>query len=919
MTDVIGRDAELVEVQTFLDSPAHGLRALVLDGDAGIGKSTLWLAGVEAARGRSLRVLTSRPAETEQSLAHVVLGDLFGEVGSDVIDALPAPRRRALEAALLREEPDHPVDPRALGVAIHTLLSVVAQEGPLVLAIDDDQWMDASSAATLEFALRRSLDLPIVLLLARRTDTSPTIALEHVMDPGQVELLHIGPLSVGAIQLLLARQTASTFPRLVLVRLHEASGGNPFYALELARVRAESPSRDVGEPWAMPPTLERLVAGRLDRLDVSTRVPLLLVAAAGRLPIDLLSALGIAPEALGPARAANVIDIHAGTIRFTHPLLASGLYDAAKAEERRSAHRHLATVLDDPLERAQHLALGTEGQDESIAQLLDAAALEARVRGMAMAGAELAEHAARLTPSDAPDDRERRAIQSAWAHIAAGSGTVAQSIAREVIRRRPSGRWRAEALFLLRPDDDPAEAIDMLREALKEAAAAPELRVRIHADLARGGRFIRGPAWTDLHARASLRLAERVGDDALRAEALTAVATHGFNVGDPRALDLAIEANRIAESLANPALLNTTGWAVSNILSWSGVPARARAWLASQLEALGDHDEDARGDRLFYLSLVELWAGRWRLASEYARESREITLQYSGEIPHDLLVPALIALHRGELHVARERSRRAMILGEGQLLPNHPAILAICELWDGRSEEALASFIEAEQTADASGLHEPFMRWWRTEFAEALLRLGRIDEADRLIHEWEAAATKLGRDWTVAQAIRGRGAIAAARGDLSAAVALLERAVEQHQEVGDPFGRGRALLALGVVNLRRRQKRAARTALDAALDAFESLGADGWAAATRTELARVGGRTRIEGLSPSERRVAVLVAEGRTNREIASSLFLGERTVASHLTHIYSKLGIRSRTELARQLLPLPDVSPEDASNSPTS
>jgi DNA-binding CsgD family transcriptional regulator len=154
----------------------------------------------------------------------------------------------------------------------------------------------------------------------------------------------------------------------------------------------------------------------------------------------------------------------------------------------------------------------------------------------------------------------------------------------------------------------------------------------------------------------------------------------------------------------------------------------------------------------------------------------------------------------------------------------------------------------------------------------------------------------------LAHVTRSRGLVAAARGDVEEALAVLERAVAEHEAVGDPFGRARALLALGVVSRRGRQKRPAREAIEAALEGFEAIGAAGWAAKARTELGRIGGRTREEGLTAAERRVADLVAEGRTNREVAAALFLGERTVASHLTHIYAKLGLRSRTELARKL-----------------
>jgi DNA-binding CsgD family transcriptional regulator len=177
-----------------------------------------------------------------------------------------------------------------------------------------------------------------------------------------------------------------------------------------------------------------------------------------------------------------------------------------------------------------------------------------------------------------------------------------------------------------------------------------------------------------------------------------------------------------------------------------------------------------------------------------------------------------------------------------------------------------------------------------------------VDEAIARLDAWEAAARRLDRAWALAHTTRCRGLVAAATGDVAAAMELLADAVEQHEAVGDTFGRARALLALGVTRRRAREKRQAREAIEQALAGFEELGADGWADRTRGELGAIGGRTRSDGLTPAERRVADLVAEGRTNAEVAATLFLAERTVASHLTHVYAKLGVRSRTELARKL-----------------
>jgi len=230
------------------------------------------------------------------------------------------------------------------------------------------------------------------------------------------------------------------------------------------------------------------------------------------------------------------------------------------------------------------------------------------------------------------------------------------------------------------------------------------------------------------------------------------------------------------------------------------------------------------------------------------------------------------------------------------------AVLGLVASWSGDPSAAAEWLGKADRRAAELGWGEPSVRWWSADHAELLLELGWLDDADRIVDVWEADATRVSREWVLAHVTRCRGLVAAARGDIEHALALLAQAVAEHEAVGDPFGRARALLALGTVRRRDRQKRPARDAIEAAHEAFETIGAACWAAKARGELGRIGGRTRAEGLTAAEHRVAALVADGRTNREIAAGLFLGERTVASHLTHIYAKLGVRSRTELARRL-----------------
>ena len=237
---------------------------------------------------------------------------------------------------------------------------------------------------------------------------------------------------------------------------------------------------------------------------------------------------------------------------------------------------------------------------------------------------------------------------------------------------------------------------------------------------------------------------------------------------------------------------------------------------------------------------------------------------------------------------------RALDLAErhfGLHPPYHLAVIGLVALWRGDASTGAEWLGRAHSSALELGWYEPANRPWTDDYVEALLELGRIDAAVEVLDRWEADARRLARKRILARALRCRGQIAAARGQIDEAMALLEEAAVQHGEPGDPYGRARALLALGVVRRRARQKRPAREAIADALAGFEQLGAATWIERARTELGSIGGRTREEGLTPAEQRVAALVAEGRTNREVAAALFLGERTVASHLTKIYAKLG----------------------------
>jgi DNA-binding CsgD family transcriptional regulator len=900
--NVVGRDPELAALRAFCGRITDGPAALVLEGEAGIGKSTLWTAAVEAAREVGLRVLVSRPAETERGLAHAGLGDLLDGVLEEVLPALPPPRRRALEAALLLAEPDGPVDPRTLAVAVRSALFALSRERPLLLAIDDVQWLDPSSAAALVFALRRVEREPVALLLARRLEEGIAPSeLERVLEP---ERLRLGQLSLGALQALLYRRLARPLPRPTLLRLHESSGGNPFYALEVARVLP--PEADPTQPLPVPDTLEALLRARLDRLPRGTRNALALVACAGRPTVALLRRAGIGEDELEPALAAHVLERRGEHLRFAHPLLATVLDRGLRPSERRRIHRLLAAVVEEQLSRARHLALAAEAPDAAIAAQLEEAAGAAKARGAPIAAAELAEHALRLTPERREADAHRRALLAARAHLAGGDVPRARSLARQLFESAGPGRRRIEALFLLADVEGNvvhpmSRWVGRFADALPDAEGDPALEARVREQLACLRRFTDGPRLAEPLARKAVELAESSGDAALTAQALGTLALARAAAGEEDALELAERACAHARGTRDEDVLASAARARNQILLESGSLERARVALDEEMEEWRTRSEWQTALVHNFCSILEFHAGEFRTGAEHATRQLEINEQYGWDDAVWSWDVAGHAAHAGRFDEAREiasRGRTAPIVARCA----SEGVLGLVELWSGDLESAVSRFAEADRVRSEAGQREPHLYWWRGDYAEALLELGRIEDAVALLDAWEAEAVRLGRERILAQIARCRGQVAAARGEIGDALAVLEDAAGRHEAAGDRYQRARALLALGAVRRRARQKRAAREAIEQALALFEECGSEIFAARARAELGTIGGRRREQGLTAAERRVAALVAEGKTNREVAAALFLGERTVATHLSHVYAKLGVRSRTELARAL-----------------
>ncbi len=913
--DVLGREAELARIDGWLragmrhagSAPAGSV--LVIEGEPGIGKTTLWAEAVRRAGLAGWQVLSCRPVPSDAGLPYVGLTDLLQPIPAGAFASLPAPQRRPLEVALLREESGAgDLEPRAVGTGLTALLGALAGAGRVLLAVDDAQWLDPASARLLAFALRRLEERPVRLVVAVRIEEQPGqragafAAIEASLGGRALSRLPVGPLSLASTHQMFRQIVGVSFARPVLVRIHQAAGGNAFYALEIAREVRRVGVPLPGRPLPVPADHRELALLRLRRLPQPTRDVLAAVAAMRR-----PSAGDVDLEALAPAEVAGIVQVRPdGLIGFTHPLFGSALYSSLPEAARRKLHRELAGRAGSLEERARHLALAADGPDGPTAEVLDAAAAAAGARGAADVAVELKELACRLTPAADQPTRIRRSIELAERRYFAGDPGSARRELERWLGSLPPGEDRARVLLELgsilsvQGEADASRAHEL--RALAEAET-PTLRARIHARISFEAD---DPDIAVEHGEAALALLDERDDPQLYSFALHNVALFKLYAGkgaDHAAIEKGMRLQREAaawEMSSVPAF-----WA-RNLDDFDTARQRFEDLLRACRE---QGDEATISGTLTHLARLEAMTGHIDRARALADEALDLAGQTEQGLylTMALCAKAHVFVFAGDLAGARTAIGEVM-----RRLGEHPdvilegmarMVLGAIALAAGDLAEADRQLSRADEIEELTHHREPASNRFQADHAEAVIGLGDLARAEQLVQRMEARAAALPRPWINAVSARCRGLLNVAAGALDVALADCHRALEAHETLDMPIELGRTLLVLGRLHRRRNARQLTQECLAEAVRVLEAGGAAGWAAVAKEELGRARGRRGSQGeLTATERQICELAVMGLRNAEIAARLFLSGKTVEANLSRAYRKLGVRSRTEMAGRL-----------------
>lgn len=898
---ILGRDREMSRITLLVDAvDGDGPKVLVLTGEPGAGKSTLVDRAATQAAERGRRVLRVRGCEGEQDLGfagvHQLLRSVFGGV-----DRLPVRQRDALRHAFGMDQADGSptADPLLIRTAVLTLLSDTAAERPLLIAVDDAQWLDVGSLDVLAFVARRLDGEPVALLLAARDEAVP------VRFDRDFPHLTAGPLDRAAAGLLLDQQPQPPRGR-VRSQILEQAAGNPLALIELARAFARDPGGgNLGPSGSLPLTarLEHLFAADLPTLPPATQRALLLVVAAGTAQLSDVPDAG-GPEVWEPAERAGLVRVDGGRVRLRHPLVRSAVYQAASFAERREAHLTLAASLaHEPDRRAWHLAAAALGPDEDVARALAESAERLQHRGGHAAAATALERAAELTPD--PQERARRLLAAATSAMYAGHPQWVGEIA-----------GRIDGLT-----DDP----ELLAEASLRAGWSLAVTLRHDDSLA----FLL-PVAESMAAHAP----------ALALNALGTAATPAYNSGDPRYRH---DIQRINGLIARQPDETDRVWPQAAVRPFTDrqqtlkslhhavdtLPDGSLAGLVSLGGAAWILDETDEAVRLLdqamdqlrraataganctvaqALALAHFESGAWNAAQNVAEEALSMATEAGADnvIVGSPLLQATLRAARGDHEGARAQADDAVrgrdLRKSRSLYVRHRHALALAAVAEGDHESAYGQLRRAfTQDARPAPVHYHASLYCLADLAAAAVRSGQADDARAVLHAAERTLEQH-RSARLAAIVHRASALLS---DPDDAESRFRAAIGDQAGARWPFEHALAHLDFAEWLRRRRRTADARPLLGTALDIFERLDARPWAERTAAELRAAGVAVAppavhdvLADLTPQELQIAELAAEGLTNRDIGSRLYLSHRTIGFHLHKIFPKLGITGRAQL---------------------
>jgi DNA-binding CsgD family transcriptional regulator len=894
--DAVGYEQERARLRTAVEAARAGAgMAIGLVGEAGAGKTQL-CADLLDDLPDDVTPLTTVGHERESTIPFAGLFDLLSPL-TDQISRLPVPQVAALQAALALGPAPIAPEPLAVRAAVRNLL--VEQATPLLVVVDDWQWLDTSSAQVLAFLAHRVQDTSIGMIAAGRAlgglETIDQVALTGLDEQAVVELL--------------AHRRGTPVTVEVAQQVHHLTGGSPLAIVELAGSLPEVLFHGVGA-WPRPVPVhgrlrERYLAEIHDLGPPTQRALIVAASSSGNAGVigAALATLGGSMDDLADAEKAGLVTVSPSTVAFRHPLLASVIYDAAPSDERRAAHRALATASPDPDRRVWHRARAHVGHDAELAADLATAGQRALGRGAVPEAARAFEHAVDLAGDAPAASAYRLAAAGAW-HQAGRPGHALALLPTE-----PAAADPAE-LTLLRCDIEmwmrgPAVARDRAVKAA-ERTSDPNLAA-----------LLRLLAATMTTMAGDVRRAASLADAALQDlpedGPLVALATAigGFArilLGDweagrlqwldtePQLLAAALDGDLLAAHglLSGLTMCGEADRAAAHAARIAGA-ARERGSLglvAYPLAWLGDNHS-----RMGRLDAAEA------ALTESVQLCRDVP--NPAQMTHSLSLLARVDAQRGRDADCRAHAEEALQvadrLGLGSIEAFAHHALGLLALGAGRWEDAQTHLDHVRDVMQYHGVADPCVIPWAPDLIEALVRGDRLDDADRVLEEFGAAVERAPTDWARAALARCHGLRAGEDG-----IDHLQQALGAFTAQRSMFEAARTRLAIGEQLRRARHRTDARSHLRAALATFERQRATTWADRAREEMRAAGGRTAaartpvLAELTPQELRIVLRVAEGATNREVAADLYLSPKTVENYLSRVYAKLGVRSRTELSR-------------------